>query len=72
MIGSRLEVMTMFTVNEIGKFVGQEGRYVKDGLVFNVKILDARVVYNTIQLLISPKHGEGKKWVLRQGVSFNA
>jgi hypothetical protein len=51
------------SISELATFVGQKGYLLTEGLQVPVQVLDVRQVWGNVQVLITPIHGEGRKWV---------
>ena len=47
------------------------GTYKHDGMEWHVRLLDARMVYGRIDILISPVTGRGQKWVEKSTIVVN-
>jgi len=43
--------------------VNHVARLTIEGMTFSVKVLDARKVWNRIDVLVTPFQGDGQKWV---------
>lgn len=44
-------------------YIGQTALLSSDKLRFSVKIIDAKLAYGSIRLLVSPENGIGQVWV---------
>jgi hypothetical protein len=51
------------------RLIGKKGRITLNDLTINVHIVDARVRFGHIDLLIEPITGSGKKWVEKHRVT---
>ena len=51
------------TFKEASKAVGRDGMLYSDGMLFPVRIVDARRVFGRIDYQVSPIGGSGSKWV---------
>lgn len=60
------------TASELGVLVGQTGAYRPSrDLNFEVRVLDARTRYGTIDVLIAPVAGNGSQWVTLDRVGLD-
>ena len=50
------------SIAEISKVIGSIASYKGAGITFEVKIIDARVVYGRVDYLIAPIAGTGDVW----------
>lgn len=51
------------TKPDLDSYKGRVGRFEIDGLSFAVEIIDARLRFGHLDLLIVPKTGAGERWV---------
>lgn len=53
----------MATAAELAKLIGRTAEYEVCGLSFRVGIMDAKMAYGDVRLLIEPVDGSGQRWV---------
>ncbi len=51
------------TAKTLGALVGQIAEFQRDGIVFHVRIVDARKSYGAVECRIEPLAGSGARWV---------
>jgi hypothetical protein len=51
-------------------YVGMEGTIEENGLIVNVVVLGARSRYGHLDLQVTPKAGEGTRWVERKNINL--
>lgn len=58
------------TATGLQSLIGREGELIIGPLGFRVRVLDARRVFNRLDLKVEPIKGSGSKWVSAESVAL--
>lgn len=60
------------TGKELAKLIGRTARFTYGGLAIRMSIIDAKMVWGSVQVQITPAEGSGSLWVRLESVTLDS